>query len=91
MMSFSVTSEALDRFNDTDLAVAEASSTGNSCKTIMPNAVLVGALVLSGLSLLVLGGWAVLLWIRRVEKRSEKQDVDGHGEMIDKVKEVKEV
>lgn len=77
-MSFTVNSPSLDRFaeagNMPNLTLVEVHPPKDPYKTA--NAVLVGAVVLLSLSLLILGGWAVLLWIPRVEKRAVRKMVD---------------
>jgi hypothetical protein len=96
MMSISVSSEALHRFADADMSnltlIDVPTTTTTSCKT--PTAILIGAIVLLGLALMILVGWSVLLWIRRVEKRDEKRcedDLDEDEYVAKKGQDVKDV
>lgn len=94
-MSISVSSEALQRFADVDmsnLTLIDVPTTTTACKT--PNAILIGAIVLLSLTLMIMGGWSVLLWIRRVEKRDAKrceEDLEEDEDVAKKGQDVKDV
>lgn len=78
---------------DTLRRLLEAESAHNATLVKMPTcaagssttiAMLVGAIVLLTLSLVILGGWLVLLWIRKLEMKNKRPKM-GDEEMDDTV------